>query len=79
MNTNINNDSNNIEEVYQKFWTLAGEMLENHAPEAIAGVMVAQALTIYKTVLPPEDFNLIVDAISESRDRIKRLEEPVLQ
>jgi hypothetical protein len=42
-------------------------------PIEIAGVLTAQAMVIYKTILSPEEFDLIVDNISDSRDKVKKL------
>jgi hypothetical protein len=37
---------------------------------AIAGIMTAQALSIYRTVLSEEDYNQMIDNISDSRDLV---------
>ena len=47
-----------------------------HEPMAAAGIMMAQALKIYKAMLSEEEFLMITERILESRDDIKELEKP---
>jgi hypothetical protein len=69
----------NLEELYAKLWAVITELSENHKPLAVAGVMTAQAMTIYKTVLSPEEYEMIAESIYNSRDKVKKLEGPILQ
>ena len=72
MNTDINDQE--LNELYQKYWKVHADMLAKHEPAIIAGVLVAQALTIYKTILDEEQFNLMLDTISENRKEVKTLD-----
>jgi hypothetical protein len=45
----------------------------------VAAIMMAQALTIYKSAMSEEDYNRMVDNISSSRDKVKTFERPVIQ
>jgi hypothetical protein len=72
-------DNTNIEVVYEKCWAMIGELLVDHSPVAVAGVMVAQAMTIYKTVLPEEEYDAMCTAISNARDKVHKIESPVIQ
>jgi hypothetical protein len=45
----------------------------------VAGVMTAQAMTIYKTILSPEEFEMMAESIYNSRDKVKKFERPVIQ
>jgi hypothetical protein len=72
-------DNANIEEVYEKCWTMIGGLLNDHSPIAVAGVMVAQAMTIYKTILSEEEYDSMCTAISNARDKVKKIELPVIQ
>lgn len=68
------NDDLNLEKIYEDYWTLTVNMIENGSrPMAVAGVMLAQALSIYKTVLKPSEFEMMVDTISDSRDDVKAI------
>ena len=44
-------------------------------PLAVAGVLAATALSIYKSALNTQEYNSIVDAISDSRDQARTLED----
>jgi hypothetical protein len=70
---------NNLEELYAKLWAVITELSENHKPAAVAGVMTAQAMTIYKTILSPEEYEMMAESIYNSRDKVKKLEGPILQ
>ncbi len=63
-----------MEELYRKFEKLSME----HEPLTSAGIMMAQALTIYKTALSKEEFKRITEHILESRDNILEVEKPTL-
>jgi hypothetical protein len=70
---------NTLEEIYAKLWTVISELPEHYEPLEVAGVMTAQAMTIYKTILSPEEFEMMAESIYNSRDKIKQLERPVIQ
>ena len=63
-----------MEELYRKFEKLSME----HEPLTSAGIMMAQALTIYKTALSEEEFKRITEHILESRNNILEVERPTL-
>lgn len=59
-------------------YNMAGDKIkEGEKPFAIAAVFIMIALQIYKTSLSEEEYNLMVDSISENRDKIKSLPEMV--
>ena len=68
-----------LNEIYIKYWNLTSDLIPEYSPAAIAGVMVAQALTLYKTMMTEEEFNSMVDSISASRHNVQTLDIPVLQ
>ena len=63
-----------MEKLYREFEKLSMK----HDPLASAGIMMAQALKIYKAMLSEEEFLMITERILESRDDIKELEKPTL-
>lgn len=64
-----------LEGVHEAVLELVAELLqEGYEPFAVAGVMSNIALSMYKTTLSPDDFNTMIDYISQSRDRINRLD-----
>jgi hypothetical protein len=75
VNTNINNDTTDqLENLYQDYWAFHATMIDkDHSPIEIAAILVAQALSIYKTVLEEDEYNAMVDSISDSRDKVQEL------
>ena len=71
--------ANNLEEIYEKLWAVISELPEHYEPLEVAGVMTAQAMTIYKTMLSPEEFEMMAESIYNSRDKVKKFERPVIQ
>jgi hypothetical protein len=57
-------------ELYSNYMKFTETMSEKYDALAVAGVMAAQALSIYRTVLSEKDYNQIVDNISDSRDLV---------
>jgi hypothetical protein len=72
-------NDNDLNVVYKKFWDLTAELLPDYGPEAIAGVMVAQALMMYRTVLSDFDYQAMVDTISDTRDKVHKIKAPEIQ
>ena len=68
-----------LESAYTKGLMFADQMLSQHDPLEVAAVMSAIALSLYKTVLPEEDFYKIMDTISESRYDIKSIKPSNIQ
>jgi hypothetical protein len=75
VNIDINNEeTNQLENLYQDYWTFHATMIDkDHSPLAIAAILMTQALSIYKTVLEEDEYNSIVDSISDKRDRVTKL------
>ncbi len=46
---------------------------KGHTPLEIAAILVAQSMSIYKTILDPEDYDQMVDDISELRYNVQEL------
>lgn len=69
---NLTDDINDgLIDLYSKYLIFADEMSKEHGAMEIAAVMMAQAMSIYKTTLSEEDFNNIVDVMSMSRQSVK--------
>ena len=64
-----------MDELYEKFEKLT----RNHEPFMAAGIMMAQAMKIYKAMLSEDEFKLMTEHILESRDSILEVEKPTLQ
>ena len=60
-----------IEDLYAKYLQFTAVMLEEYKDIEIAGVMITQALSMYKTVLLEEDYQRMVQSIYERRNDVK--------
>ena len=67
-----------LRQVYDLYHDLTDTLLQKHNPLAVAEVMMAQALNIYKTVLSPADYERAVGTILEPRDQVKNPTKSVL-
>jgi len=50
----------------------------NHEPFLAAGIMMAQAMKIYKAMLSEDEFKLMTEHILESRDIIQTPDKPTI-
>jgi hypothetical protein len=75
VNTNIDNETTDqLENLYQDYWAFHATMIDKeHSPMEIAAILVAQALSLYKTILDEDEYNQMVDSISDSRDKVLKL------
>lgn len=62
-----------MDKLYREFEKLTME----HEPLMVAGIMMAQAMKIYKAVLSEEEYKMVTEHILESRDEIT-IERPTL-
>ena len=60
-----------LEILYHKLLLTIDELLENNDPLMIAGCMMSQSLSLYRTTLSEEDYNKILDGIIERRNQVK--------
>lgn len=60
-----------IEDLYAKYLQFTGVMLEDYKDIEIAGIMVTQALSLYRTVLAEEDYQRMVKNIYERRNEVR--------
>ena len=73
----INTSDVNI--VYNEVFRLMTRLCKDHDPLAVSGVMLAQALRLYKTSLPIDDFDLLLDEIMATiKEDIKPFDIPTL-
>lgn len=63
-----------LEEVYNDIMKFNMEQIQKCEGNAlvVAAVLMAQALSIYKTVLSHDDFDNVVDGILDTKDQVKR-------
>ena len=74
----ISDDS--LLKLYNSYLRFTDDQLNDHDAMAVAGIMLAQALSIYRTAMNDEDYNNMIDTISNSRDKVKSFnDDKVLQ
>jgi hypothetical protein len=69
----MNDIDSGLDELYHSYWEVHNEKMNSHSPLEIAAILMTQSLTIYKTVLDEDDYNRMIDSISDLRDRVKEI------
>ena len=71
--------TSDVNEVYSEVFRLMMRLCRDYDPLAVSGVMLVQALRLYKTSLPIDDFDLLLDEIMATvKDEIKPFDIPRL-
>ena len=60
-----------LNDLYQKMYRDLNKLCEKNDPLMVAGIMMAQAIKIYKTALPKEDFERMMDTVFCKLEEIK--------
>lgn len=68
-----------LQDLYDDYLEFTSQMITEATAMSVAAIMLAQALSIYRTALNDEEYNMMMDSISDSRDQVKPFEGPVLQ
>ena len=78
--TTRRNNEMTFEELSRQFEKLWVDLCEDgqQDPLACAGIMMAQAMRIYKSMLTENEFNIMVETILKSRPEITAIEKPTL-
>ena len=72
-------NTSDVNVVYNEVFRLMTRLCKDHDPLAVSGVMLAQALRLYKTSLPIDDFDLLLDEIMATiKNDIKPFDIPTL-
>ena len=73
----INQSDVNV--IYSEVFKLMSRLCRDHEPLAVSGVMLAQALRLYKTTLPVDDFESLMEEIMETvKDDVRPFDIPTL-
>ena len=64
-------NQHSIEDLYSKYLQFTSVMMEDYQDIEIAGIMITQALSMYRTVLEEEDYQRMVKSIYERRNDVK--------
>jgi len=57
-------------EVYRETLTMIDKLMVDHDPLVIAGVMMAQSMSLYRSTLSEEDYTSVVESILEKKDKV---------
>ncbi len=69
-----NHMTEELEKLYQEYWNFHGTMFDkDYSPIEIAAILIAQGLTLYRTVLDEEDYEKMVTSILESSQKVLKL------
>jgi len=72
-------NQSDVDKVYNEVFRLMTRLCRDYEPLAVSGVMLAQALRLYKTTLPIEDFDLLIEEVMATvRDDVKPFDIPTL-
>ena len=74
-----NTSQENLEELYNEILKSTDVLCATNNPLAVAGVMTAIAMSIYKTALPDIEFDMMAESIYNNRDKVKTFQGPLLQ
>ncbi len=66
-------------ELYSKQLKFVDELCTDYKPMEVAAILMAQALSIYRSGLTEDEYNSMVDTISNNRDKVHTFEKAVLQ
>ncbi len=67
-----------LKDLYHKMYGDLNKLCEKNDPLVVAGIMMAQAIKVYKTALPEEDFDRMMDTIADSKDIVEPLNTPTI-
>jgi len=65
------NDDDNLQELFDKVFSINLELAQEYSIEMLAGVLMSQAIRFYKTILNDEDYNSLVAELFKSFKTIK--------
>ena len=72
-------NQSDVDKVYNEVFRLMTRLCRDYEPLAVSGVMLAQALRLYKTTLPMGDFDLLIEEVMATvKDDVKPFDIPTL-
>ena len=75
----MNDIDSGLDQLYHSYWEVHNEKMNTHSPLEIAAILMTQSLSIYKTVLDEDEYNRMVDSISDLRDQVKEIPQSASQ
>ena len=65
-----------LKSAYTDTLAFINQMLDNYDPIVVGASMLSLTLSLYKTVLPSPDFEMMIDAVAQSKDNIQPFTPP---
>jgi len=65
------NDDETMQELYNKIFTMNTRLSNEYDAVAVAAIFVSQAMRMYRTMLNDDEFNRMVETISQSANETK--------
>lgn len=60
-----------MEQLYEKILAYTNDLLHDHDPLEVAAILTTVAMRMYRTALDDQEYENMIDAISDSRSAIK--------
>ena len=71
--TNMDKD---LKSAYVETLEFINNMLDRYDPIVLGAAMMSLTMSLYKTVLPLDDFNSMIEALSDTKDKVKPFTPP---
>lgn len=68
-----------LETLYVKQLKFTDDLCAKYKPMEVAAILMAQALSIYRTGLSDDEYNKMIDTISASRGQVQTFDKVVIQ
>jgi len=65
------NSSSELDDLYSKYLQFTGIMLEQYDAMEVAAIMATQAMSLYRTCMSEEDYQLMTKSIYNNRNEVK--------
>ena len=70
----IDDEEEKLLELYDKLFDINIKLSEEYTPMVVAGVLLAQAMRLYRTLLEDEEFTSMVEVIGETSLNVRPYE-----
>ena len=65
-----------LKSAYVETLEFINNMLDRYDPIVLGAAMMSLTMSLYKTVLPLDDFNSMIEALSDTKDKVKPFTPP---
>ena len=72
----MTDQDDDLKSAYVEVLSFMNSMLDRHDAVVVGAAMLSLTLSLYKTVLPPDDFDMMINAVAESKDSVRPFTPP---